>query len=314
MKARGWRLLGPLSLLVGTGLIVLLGLVALAPAADETLGEIPADSWIGAPEDGLDGEDLRGEVVLVEFWTYLCYNCKNVEGWMKETHATYADRGLRVIGVHTPEFEVERKLENVKAYLQENAIVWPVAIDNGFRVWRKYNKTNAWPAFLVYDRDGKLIYRKSGEGAVRGAGQAIEKALAAEPARQVGAGRAAGVRVTTSAIRLAPERAVLEVALEPGPGFLLVKSPPNEVRLEPAAGVTVPGGPALLGEPFTGKNSRDVRYYEGGAALRIPLGLAPELAGRPVELRGSAVFHVCDKRTKVCARQQTTFRQIVEAT
>ncbi|MFN2433705.1 MAG: redoxin domain-containing protein [Gemmatimonadota bacterium] len=144
----------------------------------EKLGTIPADRWLRAPERGLSGEDLRGKVVLVEFWTYLCYNCKNVEGWMKETHAELAPRGLAVVGVHTPEFEVERDVANVTAYMEENGIDWPVAIDNGFRVWRKYNRTNAWPAFLVYDRSGNLVFRRAGERAVHGARAAIDEALA----------------------------------------------------------------------------------------------------------------------------------------
>lgn len=155
------------------------GVSAATPAAmPERLGEIPADAWIGAPEGGLSGESLRGRVVLVEFWTFLCYNCKNVEPWMKSVHARYAGRGLQVIGVHTPEFEQERDVGRVRAYLAENGIDWPVAIDNGLRAWRRYNRTNAWPAFLVFDREGELVYRRAGERAVTGAEQAIRRALA----------------------------------------------------------------------------------------------------------------------------------------
>ena len=157
--------------------------LAAAPAEEprDTLGEIPADRWIGAPAGGISGEDLRGSVVLLEFWTYLCTNCKNVEEWMQETHADLAKKGLRVIGVHTPEFEVERDVGNVVRYARENAITWPVAIDNGWRVWRRYNTTNAWPAFFVYDREGRLVYGRAGERAVKGARAAIDRALA-EPA------------------------------------------------------------------------------------------------------------------------------------
>jgi thiol-disulfide isomerase/thioredoxin len=281
--------------------------------AAEKLEEIPADRWLGAPEGGLSGEDLRGDVVLVEFWTYLCYNCKNVEPWMKETHATYSKQGLKVIGVHTPEFEVERNVDNVIGYMRENGITYPVAIDNGFKVWRKYNKTNAWPAFLVYDRAGQLVYRRSGEGAVHEATEAIERALAEKAPQAAADARDAGVEVTTTGMRESPQTAAVEVSFRPRLGYLLVKSPPNEVRLGLEDGVTASPNPAFLGDPFTGADSRDVRYYDGPASLRIPLEIAPALAGRPLTVRGEIVYHVCDERTKVCARQETSFIQPIEA-
>ncbi|MBA2564211.1 MAG: redoxin domain-containing protein [Gemmatimonadetes bacterium] len=289
--------------------------VAAPVAAAEQLGDIPADRWLGAPEGGLSGESLRGRVVLVEFWTYLCYNCKNVEGWMKETHATFAPRGLEVVGVHTPEFDVEKKLENVQAYIRENGIEYPVAIDNGFRVWRKYNATNAWPAFLVYDREGKLVYRKAGEGAVKGARRAIEAELAKDgPAAASGAaGSRTGVSLSTRTVRESPSRAVLELTLQPLPGYRLAKSPPNEILLDLPAGVRTPANPALLGEEFHGGDSRDVRYYERGASLTIPLELGREAASAPLTVRGTAVYRVCDDRSKVCARMESAFSERIDA-
>ncbi|HUP00788.1 MAG TPA: redoxin domain-containing protein [Gemmatimonadota bacterium] len=145
----------------------------------ETLEQIPTDLWLNAPEEGLSGGDLRGEVVLVEYWTYLCDGCRNIEEWMKEIHDDLGPKGLVMIGVHTPELDVEREVANVRRYVRENGIVWPVAIDNDGRVWRKYNATRARPALLVYDREGRLVYRGAGERAVHGARLAIEKALAA---------------------------------------------------------------------------------------------------------------------------------------
>ncbi|CAN5174602.1 hypothetical protein BH18GEM1_BH18GEM1_14440 [soil metagenome] len=185
-------------------------------ALAETIGTIPADQWLNAPAGGLSGTDLRGNVVLVEFWTYLCYNCKNVEPWMKETHAALAPEGLVVIGVHTPEFDGEREVGNVRAYLRENGIGWPVAIDNGHEVWRKYNATHAWPAFLVYDRAGRLVYRRAGERAVEGARTAIEKALA-EPAPATGLSGGNGAVTAVTALRTSPRSAALEVACGPCP-------------------------------------------------------------------------------------------------
>ncbi len=284
---------------------------ASAQAEEEMLAEIPAERWLGAPDGGLSGASLLGKPVLVEFWTYLCYNCKNVEGWMKETYRTYAPEGLQVIGVHTPEFDVERNVENVRHYIEKNGIAYPVAIDNGMKVWRRYNATNAWPAFLVYDRQGKLVYRQAGERAVLGAEEAIRQALH-EKSPQANSS-VTGMTVTTSAGRESPTSAVLTVSFQPGPGYLLVKSPPNEVRLDPIQGVATTANPTLLGEPFHGADARDVSYFEGGASLRIPLRLEPALHGRRVELSGTVVYHVCDKATKVCARQQQAFSEVVAA-
>ena len=104
--------------------------------------EIPAELWLGAPEGGLSGARLLGKPVLLEFWTYLCYNCKNVEGWMKDTYRTYAPEGLQVIGVHTPEFDVERKVENVKDYISKNGIEYPVAIDARLEAGLKCRSTS----------------------------------------------------------------------------------------------------------------------------------------------------------------------------
>jgi hypothetical protein len=294
------------------------GSVAANPAAGDfrikdTLAEIPADLWLGAPDGGLSGARLRGRPVLLEFWTYLCYNCKNVEGWMKDTYRTYGPEGLQVIGVHTPEFDVERKVENVKDYVAKNGIEYPVAIDNGMKVWRRYNATNAWPAFLVYDRQGELVYRQAGERAVLGAEEAIRKALDEEPAGSGAAAAAPGMTVMTQATRTTPSAAVLTVTFRPASGYLLVKSPPNEIRLDSVAGVTTDPNPALLGEPFRGADARDVRYFEGEASLEVPVALAPAFAGQEVELSGSIVYHVCDRETDVCARQQQSFTQVVAA-
>jgi thiol-disulfide isomerase/thioredoxin len=279
-----------------------------AAEPDERLGDIPADRWLQAPQGGLSGAGLRGDVVLVEFWTYLCYNCKNVEGWMKETHAELAPRGLRVIGVHTPEFAVERKVDNVTSYPRKNRIVWPVAIDNGFRVWRRYNATHAWPAFLVYDRTGRLVYRRAGERAVHGAREAIDRALG-EPApasNDVPRDRATGVVVKARTLRTDDGGVVVEVSFEPWPGFRLVMSPPGEVRLDAPGSSDEAVAAAVLGHAFEGRDARDVRYFEGRTAVRIPVKIDPAF-GDSLTFSGTAVYGICDERTRACARQETVF-------
>ena len=258
----------------------------------DTLGDIPADEWLAA-SGPLGGDELKGSPVLIEFWTYLCYNCKNVEPWMRRTHVRYRDQGLVVIGVHTPEVAVERRVANVRRYMETNEITWPVAIDNNFRVWRRYNTASAWPAFLVYDRRGALIYRAAGEGAVHGAEAAIRRALTDTAATQ---GRAPAPE---RGVRVGVERRgdSLIVTLEPARGFKVVRSPPNEIWLE---GMTAAPA-ALIGDPFGGSSSGDVRYFDGVArgAVLLP-------AGRP-STRGHVVFRYCDTETGVCLQREERF-------
>ena len=92
--------------------------------------EISAQSWLNS--EPLRIAELKGKVVLVVFWTFGCYNCRNVEPYIKGWHQKYADKGLVVIGVHAPEFNYERVLANVQRYVREHAILYPIAIDNDF--------------------------------------------------------------------------------------------------------------------------------------------------------------------------------------
>ena len=108
--------------------------------------------------------DLRGKVVLVDFWTYTCVNCIRTFPYLREWHAKYADHGLVILGVHTPEFDFEKKLENVDEATKEHDIAWPVALDNDYITWRSF-ENRYWPAKYLIDKDGILQYTHFGEGA-----------------------------------------------------------------------------------------------------------------------------------------------------
>jgi thiol-disulfide isomerase/thioredoxin len=86
------------------------------------------DNWINSAP--LSMQQLRGKVVLVDFWTYDCINCQHVLPYVKGWHQKYKDQGLVVLGVHTPEYGFERNLNNLKTAVQRNAITFPVAQDN----------------------------------------------------------------------------------------------------------------------------------------------------------------------------------------
>ena len=117
--------------------------------------------WINSDE--LSMEELRGQVVLIDFWTYTCVNCIRTLPYLKEWHAKYADKGLTIVGVHTPEFEFEKVTENVVNSVGEYGLGWAIAQDNDFRTWRAYSN-RYWPAKYLVDQHGTIRYRHFGEG------------------------------------------------------------------------------------------------------------------------------------------------------
>ena len=119
-------------------------------------------AWINS--ESLTIEELRGKVVLVDFWTYTCVNCIRTFPYLKQWHAKYADDGLVIIGVHSPEFEFEKDYSNVLQATRDNGITWPVAQDNDFVTWRSYFN-RFWPAKYLIDKDGVVRYTHFGEGA-----------------------------------------------------------------------------------------------------------------------------------------------------
>ncbi len=140
--------------------------------------EIVSSTWINSRP--LKLEELRGKVVMVEFWTFGCWNCRNIEPYVKEWHKKYAKDGLVVIAVHSPEFSYEKEVERVKTYVQENNILYAVPIDNEFRNWRQYHN-RYWPTLYVIDKKGTIQYTRIGEGAYEQTEETIQRLLA-EPA------------------------------------------------------------------------------------------------------------------------------------
>ena len=127
---------------------------------------------------GISLEEARGEkVVLVEFWTYTCYNCQNAQPYINGYHQKYVDNGLQVIGVHSPEFEFEKDYYNVAAAVQEAGIQYPVVLDNNYATWNAYNNLY-WPAWYLVDSDGFIRYKHFGEGAYAETEKKIQELLA----------------------------------------------------------------------------------------------------------------------------------------
>lgn len=134
--------------------------------------------------------DLRGKVVLIDFWTFTCINWRRTLPYLREWAAKYKDQGLVVIGVHTPEFLFEHELENVRRSVKEMNISYPVAMDNRFDIWRSF-QNQYWPALYLIDAKGKLRYQKFGEGDYIEPELEIQKLLAETAAKNIPAGPAA---------------------------------------------------------------------------------------------------------------------------
>jgi thiol-disulfide isomerase/thioredoxin len=120
-----------------------------------------ATSWLNTKP--LKMEELRGKVVLIDFWTYTCINWRRTMPYVRDWASKYKDQGLVVIGVHTPEFSFEQVSENVKNASKEMGIAYPVAVDSKYEIWNSF-RNHYWPALYLIDENGKIRYQKFGEG------------------------------------------------------------------------------------------------------------------------------------------------------
>ncbi|HEX7316474.1 MAG TPA: peptide-methionine (R)-S-oxide reductase MsrB [Pyrinomonadaceae bacterium] len=148
---------------------------------------VEGTSWINS--EPLTLKALRGRVVLVDFWTFGCYNCRNTLPTLKRLDTSYRERGLTLIGVQTPEFDSEKQVETVRRQVRSLGIKYPVVMDNEYVTWRAYG-VEAWPTVVILDREGRIRYTHVGEGAYD-VQEKVIKALLAEGAGDEGTGAAA---------------------------------------------------------------------------------------------------------------------------
>ncbi len=133
--------------------------------------------------DPLTISQLKGKVVLIDFWTYSCINCIRTLPYIKSWYEKYKDQGLVIIGVHSPEFPFEGNPDNVAAAIKKFAITYPVAMDNDFATWKNYDN-RYWPAHYLIDRDGNLVDSHFGEGAYAETENKIRKLLSIAPKKE----------------------------------------------------------------------------------------------------------------------------------
>ncbi len=130
--------------------------------------------WINSPP--LTMQALRGKVVLVDFWTYSCINCLRELPHLKTWYGKYHDKGLVIVGVHTPEFDFEKKTSNVERAVKKLGIEYPVAMDNDMDTWNAWSN-RFWPALYLVDRQGHVVMHHYGEGNYEETENAIRQQL-----------------------------------------------------------------------------------------------------------------------------------------
>jgi len=144
-----------------------------------------AVQWLNSPP--LTAEELKGKVVLIDFWTYSCINCLRAIPYVRAWAEKYKDQGLVVIGVHTPEFAFEKNIDNVKKAVSDLKIGYPVAIDNNYEIWRAF-RNQFWPAHYFIDAEGRIRHHHFGEGDYDESERVIQQLLAEAGKTNVSAG------------------------------------------------------------------------------------------------------------------------------
>jgi cytochrome c biogenesis protein CcdA/thiol-disulfide isomerase/thioredoxin len=177
--------------------------------------------WLNSPP--LTREQLKGKVVLIDFWTYSCINCIRSIPYVRAWSERYRDQGLVVIGVHAPEFAFERDPANVRKAVADLGIRYPVALDNDLAIWRAFDN-RYWPAHYLADAQGRIRYHHFGEGSTDETEAAI-RALLAEKGAKLGT----TARVTATGAGAAAD-------------FAAIRSPETYVGSSRAQSFTSPGG------------------------------------------------------------------------
>ncbi len=231
-------------------------------------GELPslggATAWLSSPP--LSAADLRGKVVLIDFWTYTCINWLRTLPYVRAWADKYRDHGVVVIGVHTPEFPFEHDLENVRQAAKNMRVEYPIAIDNDYAIWSAFNN-HYWPALYIVDAQGRIRYHQFGEGAYEQSEMILQQLLA-----EAGIGGIAHELVSVDAQGA-------EAAADWGD----LRSPENYVGYERTENFSSPDG-AVVDKP---------RVYSAPARFSLNHWA---LAGEWTVGRGATVLHVANGR------------------
>jgi thiol-disulfide isomerase/thioredoxin len=249
-----------------------------------------ATGWLNT--EPLTPADLRGRPVLVEFWTFTCINWLRTLPYVRAWFEKYRDDGLVVLGVHTPEFDVEQDIENVRRAAEELRVDFPIAVDTEYGVWRAFDN-NYWPALYFADADGQIRHHRFGEGDYENSEIVIQRLLTAAGADNVSSSVVSidgpGIEAPADWDHLRSGEAYIGYRRAEGfasPGGVARDAPreyalPDDLRLNDWALTgdwTVGGQPAVLNAPGGGIANR---FH----ARDLHLVLAPPPDDRPVRFR-----------------------------
>jgi thiol-disulfide isomerase/thioredoxin len=265
------------------------GAVALGlPKPERSL--LGARQWLNTPP--LRAEDLRGKVVLVNFRTYSCINSLRALPYVRAWAAKYKDRGLVVIGVHTPEFGFEKDIDNVRRANAALGVGYPVALDSDYAIWKAFDN-QAWPAFYFIDAGGHVRRRVLGEGGYDQSERLIQRLLSQAHGAPVGG---AITPVVGAGPEAAPDLRDLRseetyVGYAKANNFVSTKGVGRDVgRLYTAAPTLRPGQWSLAGLWTVGGEFATLSHAPGAIRLRfhardLNLVLAPSSPGKPIRYR-----------------------------
>jgi thiol-disulfide isomerase/thioredoxin len=190
-------------------------------------GEMPslggATGWLNSQP--LTADSLRGKVVLVQFWTYTCINWLRTLPYVRAWDEKYKGQGLALVGVHTPEFPFEKDVDNVRRAAKEMRVVYPVALDSDYAVWRAF-ENQYWPALYFVDAQGRIRHHHFGEGNYEQSERVTQQLLA-----EAGAGGVSHELVSVEAR-----------GIEAAADWDSLKSPENYVGYERTENFASPGG------------------------------------------------------------------------
>jgi len=214
---RFWRSVLLFSLIAAVSVPALISRAAAPDLTDRgPAPELTDTVWINSDKP-VRLADLRGQVVLLDFWTVDCINCFHTQPYLRDLYARLNGKGVQIVGIHFPEFSYEADVSYVRDYMTKNNLQYPVAIDNDGASWNAY-EMHAWPAVELIDKNGHRRFRQIGEGNYDRIDAAIT-ALLAEPGpaatdQPTAAATDQATGVATAAPTLAPTSAPTSAATD----------------------------------------------------------------------------------------------------
>ena len=269
-----------------------------------------ATAWINSPP--LTADQLKGKVVLIDFWTYSCINCLRALPYTRAWAEKYKNSGLVVIGVHTPEFPFEKDLSNVRKAVRDLGITYPVALDNNYSIWTAFSN-EYWPAHYFIDVNGKVRYHHFGEGEYDQSEQWIQQLLKERPSEQSLPGGI--VNVSAQGAEAAPDTSEVQspetyVGYERAQNF----ASPGGLKQNTASLYTIPASLALnqwglAGNWIDHDQTAVLASPQGKIAFRfhardLHLVLGPTADGKPVRFRVTIDGHASGENHGVDTDEQ----------